>query len=203
MLLVDAGRTSRTELGGLSQLGHYANLAARFAEYCVAGDDEVGLIAFADRPLATLAPARGAAAVERIRGALAELAPRAVESDVLGAALHVRRLVRHRCLAVILTDLYERTETGPLVQSVRLLVPKHLPLIVGMVGDEVAELADRRAVDWLDPYRSLAARDYRRHVAANVARLAHLGAHALVARPRELDRKVLDGYRLLRAQRRI
>jgi uncharacterized protein (DUF58 family) len=203
MLLVDAGRTSRTELDGLAQLGHYANLAARFAEYCVAGDDEVGLIVFSDRPLATIAPARGEGAVARIRDALTQVTPQSVESDVLAAALHVRRLVRHRCLAVILTDLYERAEAGPLVRSARLLVPKHLPLIVGLIGEEVVELAGRRAVDWLDPYRSLAAREYQQHLTANVARLAQLGAHAIAARPRELDRKVLDSYRLLRAQRRI
>src|SRR4029077_3320956 len=101
VLLLDAGRQSRTEVDGLQQLGHYANLAARFAEFCVAHDDQVGLIAFADRPLATLTPARGAEALTRIRAALTDLVPSAVESDVLAAALHVRRLVRHRCLVVI------------------------------------------------------------------------------------------------------
>jgi uncharacterized protein (DUF58 family) len=203
MLLVDAGRTGRTEIDGMQQLGHYANLAARFAEYCVANDDRVGLIAFADRPLASLAPARGTQAVTRVRNALAGLEPLAVESDVLAAALHLRTLVRHRCLVVILTDLYERSATSQLAQSARLLVPNHLPMIVGLLGEEVLALAESRASDWLDPYRALAARDYRRHVEANVARLTQLGAHALVARPSELDRRVLSHYRLLRAQRRI
>jgi uncharacterized protein (DUF58 family) len=203
MLLIDAGRTSRTEIDGLQQLGHYANLAARFAEFCVAHDDQVGLIAFADRPLATLRPARGIRAVTQIRAALTKLAPSAVESDVLAAALHVRELVRHRCLVVILTDLYERSATSALAQSARLLVPKHLPLIAGLVSEEVFELAERGADDWLDPYRSLAAREYQRQVGANVARLGQLGAYALTARARELDRRVLDTYGRLRAQRRI
>jgi uncharacterized protein (DUF58 family) len=203
MVLLDAGRTSRTEIDGMHEFGHYANLAARFAEYCVAGDDEVGFIAFADRPIVTLPPARGMHAVTRIRHALANLAPLAVESDVLAAALHVRKLVRHRCLVVILTDLYERSATSQLAQSVRLLVPKHLPMIAGLLSEEVLELAQRRAVDWLDPYRGLAAREYQRHVHGNVARLAQLGAHALVARPSDLDRKVFSQYRLLRTQHRI
>jgi uncharacterized protein (DUF58 family) len=203
MLLIDAGRTSRTEIDGLQQLGHYANLAARFAEFCVAHDDQVGLIVFADRPLATLKPARGAQAVTRIRAALGELKPSSVESDVLAAALHLRETVRHRCLAVILTDLYERSATSALARSTRLLVPKHLPLIAGIVSDEVFEVAERAADDWLDPYRSLAAREYQRQVGANVARLGQLGAYSLTARARELDAKVLDTYGRLRAQRRI
>jgi len=203
MVLVDAGRTSRTEIDGMQQFGHYANLAARFAEYCIANDDQVGLIAFADRPLVTLRPARGVQAVTRIRNALTELAASPVESDVLAAALHVRNLVRHRCLVVILTDLYERSATSALAQSARLLVPKHLPMIVGIVSEEAVELAERAAEDWLDPYRSFAAREYQKHVGANIARLGHLGAYAMTARAGELDRKVLDTYRHLRAQRRI
>ncbi len=135
MLLVDAGRTARTELDGMQQFGHYANLAARFAELCVASDDQVGLVAFSDRPLATIKPARGLDAVVRIRRALTSLEPAVVESDVLAAAIDVRRLVRHRCLVVIMTDLYERSATSQLAQTARLLVPKHLPMIVGLVSE--------------------------------------------------------------------
>jgi uncharacterized protein (DUF58 family) len=203
VILIDAGRTSRTVVDGLSQLSHYANLAARFAEYCVAGDDQVGLVAFAEAPLNALAPARGRAAVQRIRTALAALEPRPVESDVLSAALLTRRLVRHRCLALILTDLYERSAAGQLVQSARLLAPKHLPMIVGLMSEEVLQLAARSAEERLDPYQSLAAREYQRHVAANVSRLTRMGAQAMTARARELDAKVLGRYALLRAQRRI
>jgi uncharacterized protein (DUF58 family) len=203
VVLLDAGRTSCTEVDGMTQFGHYANLAARFAEYCVSGDDEAGLIAFADEPLCTLRPARGVAAVTRIRRALESLAPRRVESEALRAAAHVERLVRHRCLAVFLTDLYERSATSQLAQCARLLAPKHFAVFVGLIGEELLDRTDRPARAWLDPYRGLAAREYERHVGANVARLQRLGAHAMTARPGELDRKVLGRYAWLRAQRRI
>lgn len=203
MILLDAGRTSRTRIDDIDQFGHFVNLAARFAEYCVASDDHVGLVAFTDRPIAAQPPGRGVAAVQRLRRTLANLEPAAVESDVLQAALHLRHMLRHRCLVVILTDLYERSASSQLVQASRLLLPKHLPLVVGILGDDVIELADRPAREWLDPYRSLAAREYEHDVAASVARLTQLGAQALTARPRELDRKVLARYDLLRAQRRI
>jgi uncharacterized protein (DUF58 family) len=203
MLLVDAGRTSRVEVDGLPQLGHYVNLAVRFAQYCIAMDDQVGLLVFADRPIATLRPGRQVGAVTRIRNALSDLRPSPVESDVLTAALHVRKLVRHRCLVVILTDLNESSAAGDLARSARLLSPTHLPMVVGLVSEEVVALAERPARDWLDPYHAFAAREYRRSIAANVARLERLGAHAVAARPSELDDRVLGSYRRLRAQRRI
>ena len=203
MLLVDASRTSRTEIDGMPQLSHYANLAARFAEYCVGGDDQVGLVVFADRPIASLRPTRGVAAVRRVREVLTGLEPKAVEPDFVAAALHLRSLERHRCLAVLLTDLYESSSSSQLARATRLLVPKHLPLIVGLLSEDVVTLSGQAAESWLDPYRSFAAREYRRGVDQNVARLTRLGAHALVARPVELDRKVFGTYALLRAQRRI
>jgi uncharacterized protein (DUF58 family) len=203
MILLDAGRTGRTQIDEIHQFGHYVNLAARFAEYCIASDDRVGLVAFTDRPIASLPTGRGIGAVRRLRHTLGQLEPAAVESDVVQAALHLRRLLRHRCLVVILTDLYERSATSQLVQASRLLLPHHLPLVVGIMSDEVVRLAGATAVDRLDPYRSLAAREYQQHVAANVARLMQLGAQALTARPAELDRKVFARYDLLRAQRRI
>jgi uncharacterized protein (DUF58 family) len=203
MILLDAGRTGRTQIDEIDQFGHYVNLAAKFAEYCVASDDRVGLVAFTDRPIAVLPPGRGMAAVQRLRRTLADLRPASIEADVLQAALHLRRMLRHRCLVVILTDLYERSATSQLVQASRLLLPKHLPLIVGLLSDDVLALSDRTARDWLDPYQSLAARQYRRDIAGNVGRLVQLGAQAMTARPQELDRKVLARYDLLRARRRI
>jgi uncharacterized protein (DUF58 family) len=203
VIALDAGRTSRIEIDGMSQLGHYANLAARFAEHCAAGDDLVGLVTFADVPLTELAPGRGIAAVTRIRRALAELAPRAVESDPLEAAVCVRRLVRRRCLVVLLTDLYERGSGDRLAQAVRLLAPHHLPVVVGLVSRDVEGFATTPARHRLDPYRSLAAREHERRLRGGIARLARLGALAMTAHPNELDRKVLERYRLLRAQRRI
>jgi uncharacterized protein (DUF58 family) len=203
MILLDAGRTSRTEFGGMSQLGHYVNLAARFAEYCASGDDRVGLVVFADRPLRVVPPGRGRAGVLEIRRALSGLEPHPIESDALEAALRVRRLVRHRCLAIVLTDLYESSATGRLAQTAKLLAPKHLPLMIGLLGAEVSSLADAEAREWVDPYRGLAARAYARQVRANIARLGELGALAMTARPEELDRKVLGQYRLLRAQHRV
>jgi len=203
MILLDAGRTGRTQIDEIDQFGHYVNLAARFAEYCVAGDDRVGLLAFTDRPIASLPTGRGTGAVRRLRHTLGGLAPAPIEADVLQAALHLRRMLRHRCLVVILTDLYERSATSQLVQASRLLLPHHLPLIVGITSEDVIRLAGATAKDRLDPYRSLAAREYQQNVAANVARLMQLGAQALTARPRELDSKVFARYDLLRAQRRI
>ncbi len=203
VVAVDAGRTSAVSIDGISQLGHFANLAARFAELAVRNEDRVGLLVFADRPLVSLAPARGAPAVIRIRRALAGVACQRDESDLVAAMLQVRRVVRHRALVVLLSDLQGRTATSQLAEAVRSLRPTHMPIVAGVMGGEVVALGNAPAVAALDPYRSLAAVEYQRDVAANLARLRRLGAAALVARPDDLVAQVLRHYRLLRQQRRV
>jgi len=203
MLLLDAGRTSRTEIDGMSQLGHYVNLAARFAEYCASGDDRVGLVVFADRPIRVLPPSAGLPGVVRMRGMLADLEALAVDSDPIEAALCTARIVRHRCLAIVLTDLYEPSSIARLAAAAALLAEKHLPIVVGLLGSDIAALKGVEARTWLDPYRAIAADEIDRQLRAHAARLAGLGALTLTARPAEVDRNVLELYRRLRARHRI
>jgi argininosuccinate lyase len=52
-------------------------------------------------------------------------------------------------------------------------------------------------------YRSLAAQEYCHTLARNVASLRALGAAAVSAAPRELDRAVLEAYLGFRQRRRV
>lgn len=203
VIAVDAGRMSRVEFDGMSQLSHYVNLAARFAEYAVIAEDRAGLVVFADRILRTVPPHRGLEGVRQVRVGLHDLTPRAVESNLVQAALRIRGLARHRSLVILLTDLYDRDANSQLARCAQLLLPKHLPVIVGIQSDEVAAIADGTASSWFDPYKSLAAREYNMSVDLNVARLRRMGAYAITARPRELDERVISLYEQLRSKRLI
>jgi len=203
LVAIDAGRTSRLEFDGMSQLAHYVNLAARFAEYAVVAEDRAGLVAFADRILCSVPPRRGTVGVRQMRQELQSLQSMPVEANLIQAALRLRELARHRSLVILLTDLYDRGEQGQLARCVQMLLPKHLPIVVGIQSDEVTRLAEGTARTWFDPYRSLAAREYQRTVDANAARLRRMGAYAVVARPGELDERVFSLYDELRAKRLI
>ena len=90
-----------------------------------------------------------------------------------------------------------------LMQSIRLWVPQHLPMVVGLVGGELKLLAEQPARDWLDPYKSLAAGTYQEDLVRGSEGLKRLGAHTLICRPRDLERQVFNHYQMLKAQRRV
>lgn len=203
ILAIDAGRASSLRAGNLDRFGHYANIAARFAEHAVAHDDQVGLVIFADRPLASIAPGRGIGTVARIRALLAAAQPAAAESNPLNAVLRIRTLMRHRSLVVMLTDLDDASVAGQLASAARLLLPKHLPLIAGLASPEAQALARDPAQGWLAPYEALAAQEYCSRLERNAAALRALGAPTLLARPDQMERAVFEAYAEFRLRRRV
>ena len=138
-----------------------------------------------------------------IRRTLVGLAPELAESDLVRAALDVRRLARQRSLVVLLTSLYDRGAREQLTRFAQALMPQHLPIVVGTLSEEVATLAEQPAHGWFDPYRSLAAQEFRRDLAGNAAMLTRMGAYTVASRPSELDRRVLGLYDVLRSRHRV
>lgn len=203
VIAIDAGRASALRAGDLDRLGQYANVAARFAEHAVAQDDRVGLVIFADRPLAALAPMRGIGGVLRIRQMLTAMKVAQAESNPLNAALRIRTLVRHRSLIVMLTDPDDATVAGQLASAARLLLPKHLPLIAGLSSPQAEQLSHASARTWLDPYESLAAQEYCSRLERNIRALRSQGAPAVLARPEQMEKAVFDAYASFRRRRRV
>jgi len=201
VVAIDAGRLSKVRAGRLDRFGVYANVVARFAEIVVPNDDRIGMIVFADRPLAICPPDRGLPAVTRIRKTLAQLSVQSAESDPLAAAVRIRSMLKHRGLVVLLTDL--DAAGVALARAVKLLSPPHLVVVTGIRSAEIAELAKREARDWLDPWVSLAAQEYEKRAEAQRALLRRLGAPVIAASEEMLEQKVLAEYELLRRSRRI
>jgi uncharacterized protein (DUF58 family) len=203
ILAIDAGRSSQQLCGSLDRLGHYVNVAARFAEHAVAHDDRIGLVVFADQPLSVMPPGRGHSAILRVRRLLSAVQPARAESNPLHAAMRIAALAKHRTLVVMLTDLDDATVASQLAAATRVLMPKHLPFIAGLVSPAAQTLAHSAAKTWLDPYHALAAQEYGVRLQRNVRALHALGAPALAAHPDQLEKAVFAAYETFRAKRRV
>jgi uncharacterized protein (DUF58 family) len=203
LVAIDAGRLSRVRAGRLDRFGVYANVVARFAEIVVPNDDRIGMVVFADRPLAVCPPDRGLPAVTRIRKTLAQLSVQSAESDPLAAAVRIRGMLQHRGLVVLLTDLDDASVADQLVRAVKLLSPPHLVVVAGIHSPEISELARREAHDWNDPWVALAAQEHEARAESQRGLLRRLGAPVIAATEELLERKVLAEYESLRRSRRI
>lgn len=203
LVAIDAGRLSRVRAGRLDRFGVYANVVARFAEIVIPNDDRIGMIVFADRPLAVCAPDRGLPAVTRIRRTLAQLSVQSAESDPLAAAVRIRSMLKHRSLVVLLTDLDDASVADQLVRAVKLLSPPHLVVVAGVHSPEISGLAQGEARDWLDPWIALAAQEHEVRAESQRALLRRLGAPVIAATAEMLEHRVFAQYESLRRLRRI
>jgi len=203
MLVVDAGRSSKMFAGSLTRLHHYVNVAARVAELGIQQGHRVGLLAFAHELVCSVPMGSGLNNLRRIRGELTELRTHDTESNPLAASLRLRKMLNHRSLVVFLTELEEIEAASQLRKAVSLLLPKHNPLIAGLIDTDVVAMQTQNADDWLDPYRNYAASEYMNSVERTAMTLRRMGASVVLAKPDRLDPAVFEYYRYALESRRV
>jgi uncharacterized protein (DUF58 family) len=203
ILALDVSRSSALAAGGSDRLALYVNIAARLAQRAAMLDDRVGLLLYADAPMAALAPGRGSAAVTRVRSLLSQARTQPVEANPALAAMRIRALARQRALVVMLTDLDDAGMASALIGAARLLRPKHLPFFASVASEEAQALSQRHAADELDVFQAIAAQRYCAGLSRNVDALRALGAACVLAPANALDAAVLDAYLEFRRRRRV
>lgn len=203
ILIIDAGRSSAIQAGKLSRLGHYTNIAARLAEKSLNNGDQLGVIVFADKVLTSLKGVKGNNGLRRVRALLEELNTIPKESNPLAPIMHVRSLVQHRSLIVMLTDVDDGDAATQLVKAMGIMRPKHLPLLAGIMDSEVLRLQKRPDRNWLAPYHALAAGEMIRSWQRTRLRLERMGVPVALATADQLDHKVLNSYDTLRSTLRV
>jgi uncharacterized protein (DUF58 family) len=203
VIAIDVGRASGLAAGSSDRLALYVNIAARLAQRAALLDDRVGLLLYADQPLAALAPGRGIAAVARVRSLLSQARVQSAEANPVLAAMRIRSLARQRSMVLLLTDLDDAGMASALIGAARLLMPKHLPFIASAASEGARALSQRHAEDELQVYQAIAAQRYCAGLSRNLRALRALGAACVLAPPNALDSAVLEAYLGFRRQRRI
>ncbi len=203
LVAIDAGRLSRVRSGALEHFGLYSNLTARLAELATHHDDRIGLVVYADRVLSSCAPERGVSGVVRVRRMLEQAVPRRAESDPTSAAVEIRRLLKHRSLVILLTDLDDASIATQLARTIRLLAPPHLVMVAGVLSGEVATLGHSEAKGWEDPWIALAAQEQQKRAAGQRVALERRGVPVVAAAAECLEAALFSRYEQLRRSRRI
>jgi uncharacterized protein (DUF58 family) len=203
IIALDVSRTSGLAAGGSDRLALYVNIAARLAQRAALLDDRIGLLLYADTPLAAISPSRGEPAVRRVRAVLGQAQVRLTESNPVLAAARIRSLTRQRSMVLMLTDLDDAAMAQPLLGAARLLAPKHLPFIASVSSHAAQSLAWRPAREDREVFESIAAQRYCSGLSRNVNALRTAGAACVLAPAATLDRAVLDAYLEFRRRRRV
>lgn len=198
IIVVDAGRTMTAEVNGRARLESVIDAALRLAQSAVEHDDDVGLMVFSDRIHNWIAPARGRRAMRAILDALADVEGKLVEPDYPAAFAWLAQHNRKRALAVVFTDVIDRTASEALVAQVASLRPRHLPLTVALRDPALESLATVRPATTAAAFERAAAEELLQAREAALADVRSRGVIVLDVTPSAAADGVVAQYDLLK-----
>lgn len=200
MIALDAGRLLVPGAAGRTRFDYAAEAALTLASVGLRFDDRVGLLVFADEPVAYVAPARGRPQLGRLTEALYDLKPRMVESDYPVALQTLQARTKRRSLVCLFTEVLDPDASTRLFGHLARLLPKHLPMLVALRDPAVAGMATQPVPTITASYeRALAARMLARREGA-LASFRSRGGLAVDVLPQHLTASVINQYLEVKAR---
>jgi uncharacterized protein (DUF58 family) len=134
IIALDAGRlmTGRIKDETKFDTAIHASLAMMSA--CARAGDNCGLMVFGRKVKKYLPPKKGVEHLDAVLEALHDLEPELIEPSYARAFQFIASSTKKRAFVVILTDLVDKESSKELINSLKLLRPRHLPLVV-TIGD--------------------------------------------------------------------
>ena len=130
LIMLDAGRLMTARIESETKLDSAVHAALALMSAAARAGDNAGLLVFGRRVKAFLPPKRGAEQLDAALEALHAIEPEMIEPSYSRAFEFAAANSRRRSLVVVLTDLVDEEGSRELLTSLKLLRPRHLPLVV-------------------------------------------------------------------------
>lgn len=144
---VDSGRSMAARVDGLTKLDHAVNAALFLAFVAVRNGDRVGLVVFADGIKTYLAPAAGRLQYRKIVDALYTAKPHLTYVDYLALFKELNVRLLKRSLLCVFTDFIDEDQAQTMVEPMRRLAKRHVPLCLSVKDTALQELLQTRPPD--------------------------------------------------------
>ena len=130
LIALDAGRLMTARIDQETKLDSAVHAALALMSAAARGGDNAGLMVFGRRIHKYLPPNRGREHMDAALEALHAVEPEMIEPSYARALEFVAANSKRRSLVVLLTDLVDEEGSKELLTSLKLLRPRHLPLVV-------------------------------------------------------------------------
>jgi uncharacterized protein (DUF58 family) len=134
VIAIDAGRLMTGRINNETKFDTAIHSALALMSAAARGGDNCGLVVFGRKIRKYLPPKRGMEHMDATLEALHDLEPELIEPSYSNAFQFIASSMKKRAFVVILTDLVDREASKDLIASLKLLRPRHLPLVV-TIGD--------------------------------------------------------------------
>ena len=194
IVALDCGRLMTPRLGTSRKFDYALTAALSVTRIAQLADDNVGLLAFASKPILEVVPRRGAAHYGALARAAYDLQPRMEEPDYETVFTGLRRAHTKRSLVVLFTDIFDPVTSAAVLAGIGTLVRRHLVICVLMNDAAVANALALAPTTVDDAYRTSIAMSLSDERTKTIATLRSAGVIALDVPAKELSIKLIDAY---------
>ncbi len=194
MIAIDAGRLMTGRIGDETKFDTAIHASLALMSASARAGDNCGLVVFGRRIRKFLPPKRGLEHIDAVLESLHDLEPELIEPSYARAFQFIASNTKKRSFVVILTDLVDKDSSKELINSLKLLRPRHLPL-VATIGDRDLNAAVGNAPKDIKEVFTQSAAEEIIHQRGSALRLVEtLGGLALDVTAQTLAPKLLESY---------
>ncbi|CAN5195255.1 DUF58 domain-containing protein [soil metagenome] len=194
VIALDAGRLMTGRIGGETKFDTALHASLALMSACARAGDNCGLVVFGRRVRKYLPPKRGVEHIDAVLEALHDLEPDLIEPSYARAFQFIASTLKKRAFVVILTDVIDKDSSSELINSLRLLRPRHLPLVVTIGDRDLNAAVSSLPVDIRDVFTQSAAEEIIHHREAALKLVESLGGLAVDVTTQSLGPKLLETY---------
>ena len=194
IIALDAGRLMTGRIGDETKFDTAIHASLALMSACARAGDNCGLVVFGRRVVKYLPPKRGVEHIDAVLEALHDLEPELIEPSYARAFQYIASNSKKRSFVVILTDLVDKDSSKELINSLKLLRPRHLPLVVTIGDRDLNAAVSHTPKDIKEVFTQSAAEEIIHQRESALKLVESLGGLALDVTAQTLAPKLLETY---------
>lgn len=194
IIALDAGRLMTGRIGDETKFDTALHASLALMSASARAGDNCGLIVFGRRIRRSLPPKRGLEHIDAVLEALHDIQPELVEPSYSRAFQYISSNTKKRSFVIILTDLVDKESSKELLNSLRLLRPRHLPLVATIGDRDLNKVVSSPPSDINGVFTQSAAEEVIHQRGAALRLVETLGGMALDVTAETLTPKLLESY---------
>lgn len=194
LIALDSGRLMTARIENETKLDSAVHAALALMSAAGRAGDNAGLVVFCRRIKAYLPPNRGRDQLDAALEALYPIEPEMIEPSYARAFEFIAANSKRRSLVVLLTDLVDEEGSRELLTSLRLLRPRHLPLVVTIADRDLKAVVREAPVNGRDLFTQSVAEEIIHHREAALRLVESQGGLALDVTAAALAPALLEKY---------
>ena len=194
IIALDGGRLMTGRIGDQTKFDTAIHASLALISACGRAGDNCGLAVFGRRVKKYLPPKRGLEHMDAVLEALHDMEPEMIEPSYARAFQFIASNSKKRSFVVILTDLVDKESSKELINSLKLLRPRHLPLVVTIGDRDLNTTVSRQPENIKDVFTQSAAEEIIHQREQALKLVESLGGLALDVTTQTLGPKLLEMY---------